>query len=1750
MAGYISETLGERVWISSISLNVGESRTLYYYHSDVMLYEYIRGSSSDTGVASLSLGSYQDVSWIPFTVTAVGGGSTTIRVYCGPTDMAARRATLTVNVADVDLDLEVSPSGNPNIAVGETTTLTITASPSGLPSYEWELLQTADDDNIEASLSSSGNKATLRITGVSAGSDQVQVKCTAGGKSLSVLVLTYVTEDESQVAQIRITPSTSVSVDSGDQVTLVATTSPTDASNRHVNWTKVNGSSYFDIDTEDTSTGGRCIITAHDNITVARSCSVRATAADGGGATATKQFTINPIEVISMPSSIVVGVGETVNLRAVFSTTLSWDYGISPMSIATAECISSFNGGAVFAITGVSAGTATFEIQYQQNGTKTKTCTVNVRGSTPVDPDEPDLVSSIDIQAPSGTEVQVGKNLSVSAFAYPTSAENRRLDATIRSGTQYAEVVSTSTSSTGGSILIKGISPGNVIIRFTARDDGGYYDEITVTVVEATTLCTSVIIYNRGVRASDSIITETETNVGKTVDVFPGGDPSWASDTTVNHQVRSGASLISIELIDDDVHGSIGLSQYRITGLGVGTAVVRFTANDGSGEYADLTVNIGHRLNDDYPSNYSKTIRLDMFEDAAKHGGNGLDDRLSSAPPYKLHGGYLGVDLPEGLYVFDGMSAGEFTTIPSAANSDITSTRASYSLQGAATEPGEVWVYVENADGEVEQTHIIVEAAGLFTKTVRFDANVPTGAQSTGSVPDSMVQEYTGAIANFTIPQCDLAVEGYVRIGWRTSPDDDGDGKVYDAGDRFVVTGDEVTATLYAEWFPIPEGATGSGTSSDPFTWQHQTYDVVSHTVPNKGDYDILTGRYDGELPEGITAQIGMTAYSNYPSTATFGTGSIVVSGTPTTVSDLVFWQYGQRHYYVYFRIIVAEGEVPEPDEDLLVTFDANGGTFANGQETVTITAPDRVYVLPDWSVVDRPGYRLSHWTDAGGNRSEMGQRKNTIETWTANWVRDERDYDTAFLPHASVRIYRALDEYIDVTYMQVQGGEVSVQVAENQAGMASFTLINEYITPERSILSEDCDLWSSGSPGPIRTGMYVRIDDIGEDGNLSYLMDGFVTTISPNAETVDIQVGDRITFLSKSGSTYRRNFYGDSRTSGIFDAGHDGEGFYGDLSDMPSEALVDGDPFWKVRSTSSYNGDRERSVMGFGNSLGDSCSIRIPFSGVDRLESIRLRLGFRGRNMPETYSFSGVARITSGGNSWFELWSASYTNMGTLHTMDLTLTFWNGDTSGIDIVGGEATLELELTGHSGGGYGSVILMIGDSGPFDVSYGGTTIEGTSLDMDVTTGNWEQVTEYELSSDGRLDVTAIDNVTDMDDETLWTPAEDRVRVAYVTGSQSTVSMMESMSWAFGMTPIVAGTPDDAELRMFRTGGGYALDYYQKLADVPAQSGRRRAFSVRGYTTPFIVLSPRHRLSDTPSAHIHYGGDSVTGSEERIAFASFSPSLTFKNRPNLIMVRGTMSSKGQMDSTPIMVAVEDSDSTDRRYGLVVEDVIADGQVNMAIDAANSAWAELSGSDLDEWEGSVTIPGIRRDLLPATGTYAGSGVALLITDSRNGLKECAVRARELRIDYSQCTTTVVLTNHSMVYSSGISDTAALAITSADVATGANDTTLFNTQYVRVRTDQAQAVRESGNEVRGRLVNSQIFEFDDVSILRLPSGRNVLVASAPSGGNIHAPAESSYAVVEVRLNDGAGIAINPSIRPDYYDGQLLILNLDFPSV
>ena len=1499
----------------------------------------------------------------------------------------------------------------------------------------------------------------------------------------------------------------------GDAITVYATCSPSTAENRGVDWSIDSGAA------ELPSVRGTTSVQVWSDI--AGTSVIRATAKDGGGATETISITWR--ERIDATSITLTGTepmsgyygrleveeGGSVDLTATVRPSNTDD------SLYASDNTTAFS--ASVRQTGSNIGTNRYEVTVygSREGSGVLTFTAgNVEIEVWVD-----VVPAVhyveDIVFPYNfdTEFKPGENSgSITAQGRPIDADDRRLTATVVSGSQYAHVQGLNTSSSGCTFQVVGDAVGVAVVRVQALDDGGYYEDLEFNIIEK--------YLSDGI--SWSPVTGTEYYAGNQDTARING----LEEETVTVEVVSGGAYADISYTPQGI--------VTITGKGPGQITLKATTSD-TGHTATVT----YVISDEWPYDEAVTITFTA--------GN-YDNYAVWHTGYRIHGGNYSINLQEEL-TWEGAS-----TIPP--YSESTLVQSSYSglgPMGLASEVGTRIVYMTDmSTGYTIKYTIVVEYAGEWTKTIHFDANLPAGTFLTSPVPDDVVKENTGDEAELEIPTQTPACSGYMFCYWDTrevttiEPDTVEKG-FRNAGSRVNVLGEDVTVTLYAVWFPVTEGMTvtlGSSYGIIVETSIPSTIEVDLE-LPSMGDTDAtrfpMSFYSYSDTVDGVQVKSGSTALTNG---MTVSSGRISVVGTPTTPGqDMRFALDDAREVMVSYEITVSDGpEIPEDSEGWFI-LDANGGTFSTGQSRVTVSVPDGSYRLPDHTVVDRPGYVLSGWQGSYTGSAAMGSTQTTQETWTAQWTVDTRDYSASVL-HAAVRIYREPDEWIDVTDRHPSGGEVRITVAENQPGMATFSVRNSPTDPTDRIMSPTCDLWSSGGQGRVSQGMYVRIDEIKSDGTLSYLFDGFITTIKMSTEQVDIECGDWLTFLSKMGATYRRNFYGESRTSALFDAAYDAtNGLRANVLSAPIDFRVDGNPAWKILTTTALQGSEVTTVLGGGSVNYPMASFSFTVTGQDTIDSLTLHLGYSGQNVPGTYVFGVRMTLRSGQSSVTRSWSKSVSSNGAVQWEDRSLT-------GLDLtVDGTVTLELSLTSYSGaGGYGLVRVNRG-SGTGTLVTSSATYADASIQMTYSTSVWKDATLGEPVN-GYMPVLSIEDVTDLTDASLYTPSADRVRIPYITGSQAVGSIMESIAHGIGLIPMpVDVMGGDAELVMFRTGGGYALDYLQKLADVVSSAGRRRALMVRGYTTPVLVASSRHALADAPSAHIRYGGDEVTASAEVIAYSSFAPSITMKNRPNLSMVRGTMSTRGDSESVPIMVAVEDSDSTERRHGMVVENVTADGSVNGLLDAANAAWAKLCESDLDEWEGTVTLPGIRRDMIPASGIYAGSGVCLDVTDSTMGISAARVRARQIVLDYNSCTTQITLTNRSLAYSSGISETTAMARTSADVATGDNSTTLFNTQYVRVKTDTPQTIEDSGNVVIGILSSETSFEFQNISVLQLPNGRSVLVATAPPDGSVHAPDDKPYDVVAVKINDGERLSIKASVRPDYYQGQTLVLNVDFPT-
>lgn len=816
------------------------------------------------------------------------------------------------------------------------------------------------------------------------------------------------------------------------------------------------------------------------------------------------------------------------------------------------------------------------------------------------------------------------------------------------------------------------------------------------------------------------------------------------------------------------------------------------------------------------------------------------------------------------------------------------------------------------------------------------------------------------------------------------------------------------------------------------------------------------------------------------------------------------------------------------------IVLEGNGGSFPDGSGKLTLEPINGFVHLPDWSAVDRPGYTLTGWTASDGTSMSMGE-KAADGTYTAVWTEDPVRYCTDFLPQCAVRIYRAMDEYIDVT--ERMSSLPVIEKAENRPGSATFSVVKGVdvrgvIDPAKNPLSPACTLWNKGEAGGVRPGMYVWFGDVGKDGRASYVFDGFITTVTGSDTDAEITVGDRIAFLGKSGTWLRRNYRSASgRRSMKARTATDEEGkMYAIISSVPEDASIDPYADW-AQTLDGNNGPfssytQIASDTEMSDRLIATCSIG---KFADYLREFTV--GFRAAN----YSSSSIYKSSIRIRAELQINRAVYTaesdevTLNALKTLDsgyseIFLTFSTRWLDGIPAsVYDDITLRVYATvKKSGSGQPVKVAIYSTDGTGTISTSGETLSK------VVTYSYKADTLHTTPvsvSGGRLYPS--ESSADLAD---WAV------VYYTTGTVQTTKIMSDMCEALDIIPIVK-SDSSAALNVYRTGGGYAQDYFQRLADIADANGRMLAYSVRGYTVPVMVIGDRFQVGEGSQASIAYGGDDVAGA---IFFSSFEPKMTMKNRPNLVTLRGTMSERSSQNTKTITVSVEDPVSTDDRFGIIVEQVLADTNINSIVDGVQSAYSELSSSELDEWEGSITLPEVRADFI----NVYGSGVPVTIHDSRNGISDYPTLVRQQRTDYNACETILTVGNYSERYSNAIADGVDMAISAVDASTQSSETTLFNAQYVRVTARFSGDLPSTGNVVKIKLEGWDTdFQADNVKIFAMPRGGYIVVATI--AGTSDYQSKLDYGVSAIKLNDGEYVDIDPARRPDLFSGQTLTVSM-----
>ena len=184
-------------------------------------------------------------------------------------------------------------------------------------------------------------------------------------------------------------------------------------------------------------------------------------------------------------------------------------------------------------------------------------------------------VTSVSISG--STSVNMGSTITLTATTGPTNATDRGVTWSITSGGSYATISSQSSTSTGGTCVLKGVSEGSVTIKATANDGSGKSATKTITVKDPTVYVTSI-----------SISGSSTIDIGDTATFTATTSPSSATDRHVTWTITSGSSRVSIMSETDTSTGG----RIVLEGLSEGSVTIKATANDGSGKSATKTITI------------------------------------------------------------------------------------------------------------------------------------------------------------------------------------------------------------------------------------------------------------------------------------------------------------------------------------------------------------------------------------------------------------------------------------------------------------------------------------------------------------------------------------------------------------------------------------------------------------------------------------------------------------------------------------------------------------------------------------------------------------------------------------------------------------------------------------------------------------------------------------------------------------------------------------------------------------------------------------------------------------------------------------------------------------------------------------------------------------------------------------------------------------------------------------------------------
>ena len=446
---------------------------------------------------------------------------------------------------------------------GENGVTSITSDKGSLQLFESVLPLNATDNTVTWSILNGTGEASISSSGLltAVNNGYVTARATANDNSgISGSLVINISNQLISVTGITISGTggiNSITSDNGS-LQLNAAVVPSDASDKTVTWSIVNGTEFASIN----ATG---LITALDNGNI----TVMAKANDGSEVYGTLVVTISnqiiPVTGITITGAAgitsITSDGESLLLNATIqplnatNKTVIWslENGTGEATINSAGVVTAVNNGTVTARATASDGSGISGI-----------LVINISNQVI-------QIAAISVTGAGGisTISEDNGSLQLSAEILPLNATNKTVTWSIVNGTGQAEI-----NSTG---LVSAFDNGTVTAFATSNDGSGISGSMIITISNQIILLTDIMVTGQG---GASIIT-TENG---SLQLFASFLPASATNKSVTWTIVNGTGQATIN--------STGL----VTAVADGNVTAIATANDDSGVHGEMTINISYSL--------------------------------------------------------------------------------------------------------------------------------------------------------------------------------------------------------------------------------------------------------------------------------------------------------------------------------------------------------------------------------------------------------------------------------------------------------------------------------------------------------------------------------------------------------------------------------------------------------------------------------------------------------------------------------------------------------------------------------------------------------------------------------------------------------------------------------------------------------------------------------------------------------------------------------------------------------------------------------------------------------------------------------------------------------------------------------------------------------------------------------------------------------------------------------------------------